>query len=134
MSRSPAKLGRHDPISWRDWQRPEQGRRRSSSRSRSHVPERRSERKPSSVEALPGRARERGSRHEADRERWRTERERPLPSYEEQEMRRRCVLPTWVVRGHWDLPTSALTVHLTGCRVAFRVPHNASASESRHPK
>ena len=31
-----------------------------------------------------GRARERGSRHEADRERWRAERDRPLPSYEEE--------------------------------------------------
>ena len=131
MSRSPAKRGRHDPISWRDWQRPEQGGRRSSSRSRSHGPDRRSERKPSSVEALPGRARERGSRHEADRERWRAERDRPLPSYEEEEMHRRCVLPIWSMRGHWNLPISACNVNLTGCRVACSLPHNASPSESR---
>ena len=71
------------------------------------VPDRRSERQPSSLKALPGRAPERGSRHEADRERWRAEQDRALPSYEEEEMHRRCVLPIWTMKGHWDLPRSA---------------------------
>ena len=99
MSRSPAKRGRHDPISWRDWQRPEQDRRPSSSRSRSHVPDRRSERKATSVEGLSVRVRERGGRHEADRARWMAERDRLLPSYEEEEMHRRCVLSVWSMVG-----------------------------------
>ena len=87
MSRSPAGQDKHNPISWRNWQAPEQQRRRS--RSRSRGPDLRRSREPHLPPGYAGRAQyDEYAREHADRACWRGERGTapPAPHREEEDL------------------------------------------------